>query len=155
MLGTRFNVFGYWPYKGYRGILRGLEFKVPFMHRVKSVTDSQKFDLFLKHKICFNMNWNEKRETGNMRMFQAPFYGMMLLCDKSAKNQHEVIFNSDEAVFYDGIEDAVDKMKYYLKNDNQRIRIANNGFLRAIKDYNSEKIWTDFLNWAIGLDPVI
>ena len=150
-LGDKFNVFGYWPYNGFRGLLRAFELKRPFPHRVKSVTESDKFKLFMQHKICFNMNWNEKRETGNMRMFQAPFYGMLLLCDKSAKNQHEIIFNTNEAVFYDGIEDAIEKIKYYLKNDSERIKIAENGFNRAIKDYNKDKIWIEFLNWSINL----
>jgi glycosyltransferase involved in cell wall biosynthesis len=150
-LGKRLNVYGYWPYNGYRGILRVLQFKVPFSQRVNSISEQQKFDLFLQHKICFNMNWNEKRETGNMRMYQAPFYGMLLLCDTSAKNQHEIIFNSNEAVYYDGIEDAIEKIEFYLKNDNERIRIAKNGFQRAVKDYNKDKIWIDFLNWAISI----
>jgi len=150
-LGDKFNVYGNWPYKGFRGILRGLELKTPFFQRVKYITEREKFDLFLKHKICFNMNWNEGRETGNMRMYQAPFYGMMLLCDQSAKNQHEVIFNKDEAIFYDCIEDAVEKIDYYLKNDSERIRIAKNGFKRAVNDYNHEKIWIDILNWSLNI----
>jgi spore maturation protein CgeB len=150
-LGNSFNVYGYWPYNGYRGIMRMLQFKKPFMHKVDSISEAEKFNLFLNYKICFNMNWNEKRETGNMRMYQAPFYGMMLLSDTAAKNQHELIFNTNEAVYYDGIDDAIDKIKYYLINDKERIRIARNGFIRAIKEYNKDKIWNDFLTWAINL----
>lgn len=150
-LGSRFNVYGYWPYKGFRGIMRLLEFKKPFLRKVSALTEFEKFNQFLNYKICFNMNWNEGRETGNMRMYQAPFYGMMLLCDKSAKNQHEVIFNSQEAIYYNGIDDAIEKIRYYLNNDSERIQIAKNGFKRAIKDYNKEKIWIDFLNWSINL----
>jgi len=150
-LGSMFSVYGYWPYNGYRGIMRALELKKPFLYRVRSVTEHQKFDLFLQYKICFNMNWNEKRETGNMRMYQAPFYGMLLMCDASAKNQHELIFSNDEAVYYDSIDDAIEKIEFYLKNDKERIRIATNGFNRAIKDYNKEKIWLDLLNWSITL----
>jgi hypothetical protein len=149
--GTKFSVFGYWPYNGFRGIMRALEFKKPFFHRVKSISEYDKFNLFLNHKICFNMNWNEKRETGNMRMYQAPFYGMLLLCDKSAKDQHNIIFDTNEAVFYDGIEDAADKISFYLQNDKERIKIANNGFKRAIRDYNKDNVWTNLLNWANGI----
>lgn len=100
------------------------------------------------------MNWNENRETGNMRMYQAPFYGMMLVCDESAKDQHKIIFNENEAVFYRGIEDALDKINYYLKNDSQRIKIAKNGFNRAIKDYNKDKVWLDFLNWTLSISKL-
>jgi len=146
-----FDVFGWWPRFGYQGIVRAFKFKRPFLHRVKSLTENQKLQFFLNYKICLNMNWNEKLETGNMRMFQAPFYGMMLLNDIAAKDQHLEIFNNNEAVFFDGIEDAVDKAKFYLKNDNERIRIAKNGYLKASKFYNKELVWNNFLIWALDL----
>lgn len=146
-----FDVFGFWPYKGYRGVLRALEFKKPYFQRVHSLTENQKFDKFLEYKICLNFNWNERRETGNMRMYQAPFYGMMLLNDVAAKDEHLSIYSDQEAVFFDGIDDAIEKAKYYLKNDIERIRIAKKGFDRGFKEYNSNKIWVDLLNWCLEL----
>ncbi len=148
---SQFDVFGFWPYKGFRGVMRALEFKKPFNHRVPSLTEEEKFRKFLQYKICLNFNWNESRETGNMRMYQAPFHGMMLLNDIAAKDEHLSIYSNDEAVFFTCIDDAIEKAKYYLKNDSERIRIAKNGFIRATKDYNSNKIWLDLLNWSLGI----
>lgn len=150
-LKDEFDVFGWWPRLGYQGVVRALKFKRPFLLRVNSLTESQKLRHFLNYKICLNMNWNEKLETGNMRMFQAPFYGMMLLNDVAAKNQHLEIFNNNEAVYFDGIEDAVEKAEYYLKNDSERLKIARNGYLKASKIYNKEFVWNNFLKWASEL----
>ncbi len=146
-----FDVFGYWPYFGFRGLLRALELKNFYGYRVKSLTENQKFIKYMNYKICLNFNWNASRETGNMRMYQATFNGMMLLNDISAKSGHFEIYKEDEAVFFDGIEDAIEKAKYYLKNDNARIKIAKKGFERAVRDYNSEKVWIDLLTWASSI----
>ncbi len=148
---NQFDVFGFWPYKGFRGIMRALEFKKPFTHRVPSLTEDEKFRKFLQYKICLNFNWNESRETGNMRMYQAPFHGMMLLNDIAAKDAHLSIYSDDEAVFFTCIDDAIEKAKYYLNNESERIRIAKNGFNRAFKEYNSTKIWLDLLKWCLDI----
>lgn len=146
-----FDVFGFWPYYGFRGILRSLKFKPTFNFRVPSLSESEKFKKFLEYKICLNFNWNEGRETGNMRMYQAPFYGMMLLNDVASKDGHLKIFSNEEAVFFNGIEDAIEKAQYYLNHDSERIQIAKRGFKRASKEYNSEVIWSNLLSWAINL----
>jgi len=150
-LGSEFDVFGHWPYKGYKGYLRALQFKVPFLRKVNWLTEEEKFLKFTQYKICFNMHWNKERETGNMRMYQAPFYGMMLLSDKAAKNQHEIIFDDTEAVFYENIDEAIDMAKYYLGNDNARIEIAKRGYYRAKSYYTKETVWRNLLNWAFNL----
>lgn len=151
ILKDEFDVFGWWPRFGYQGVVRALKFKRPFLNRVTSLTENQKFQHFLNYKICLNMNWNEKLETGNLRMFQAPFYGMMLLNDIAAKDQHLEIFSNDEAVYFEGIEDATDKAQFYLKNDSERIRIAKNGYKKAVKFYSRNDAWSGFLNWAMDL----
>ncbi len=150
-LGTEFDVFGRWPYKGYKGYLRALQFKAPFPRKVNWLTEEEKFLKFTQYKICFNMHWNKERETGNMRMYQAPFYGMMLLSDKAAKNQHEIIFDDTEAVFYENIDEAIEKAKYYLGNDKARIEIAKRGYCRAKSYYTKETVWRNLLNWAFNL----
>ena len=91
-------------------------------------------------------------ETGNMRMYEVPAHGMMLLCDKAGLNAHEQIFKRDkEAVFYDSIEDAIEKIEYYLQHDEERERIARAGFARVHRDYDWELGLKNFLDWASGL----
>jgi spore maturation protein CgeB len=87
-----------------------------------------------------------------MRMYEAPAHGMMLLCDKAGLNAHAQIFEPDkEAVFYDSIEDAIEKIEYYLEHEDERINIAQAGFARAQRDYDGELNLKNFLDWASGL----
>src|SRR5262249_15107942 len=91
-------------------------------------------------------------ETGNVRMYEVPAHGVMLLCDKAALNAHEQIFQPDtEAVFYDDIDDAIDKINYYLVHDEERLRIAKAGFARVHGDYDGAKALKSFLDWAIAV----
>jgi spore maturation protein CgeB len=75
-----------------------------------------------------------------------------LLCDKAGLNAHEQIFEPDkEAVFYDSVEDAIEKIKYYLEHNEERERIARAGFARVHRDYDGESNLKNFLDWASGL----
>jgi spore maturation protein CgeB len=77
---------------------------------------------------------------------------MMLLCDKAGMNAHAQIFEPDkEAVFYDSIEDAIEKIEYYLEHEAERIRIAQAGFTRVHRDYDGESNLKNFLDWAISV----
>lgn len=149
-LGKDFSIYGRWPLSGYAGLFGPLKGRPFFPYRVRSVTNEQRRKLYLKYKIGLNMHLSDyPRETGNMRMYEVPFHGLMLLGDKAANDLHESIFKPDvEAVFYDSIEDAIDKAKYYLKNDSQREKIARAGFARVCRDYDSERCLKDFLEWA-------
>ncbi len=86
------------------------------------------------------------------RMYEIPAHGTMLLCDKAGLNAHEQIFEPDkEAVYYDSIEDAIEKIEYYLKHDEERERIARAGFARVHRDYDGESNLKRFLDWALAL----
>jgi glycosyltransferase involved in cell wall biosynthesis len=158
-LGKDFNIYGRWPLNGYAGMLLGpVKFfgrlggcsKADyFPYRVKQLSESEKTAEYLKHKICFNLHYSEKRETGNIRMFESVYYGNMLLCDKAAQNAHEVIFKDNkEAIFYEDIFDAIEKAQYFLVHDNEREKIAKAGFERYCREYDYDRCLLDFLNWA-------
>lgn len=151
--GSRLRVYGRWPLMGYSGLLRGLNGRPLYRWRVKSLSNDERTSLYFRTKIGFNMHYSETpNETGNMRMYEVPLHGLMLLCDKAGMNAHEQIYvPGKEAVFYDSIDDAIEKAEYYLAHDAERIEIARNGFLRAWRDYVWEKCVLDFLNWACSL----
>ncbi|MCJ8345952.1 glycosyltransferase, partial [bacterium] len=108
---------------------------------------------YFKTKIGLNMHLSlTPTETGNMRMYEVPAHGMMLLCDKAARDSHELIYKAnEEAVFYENFDDAISKVNYYLKNDQERIAIAKNGFNRFKKDYVWEQNLQKFLAWALSI----
>lgn len=151
--GPRFNIYGRWPLRGFGGITRGLLGKPPIWVRVRSVTNSERTRLYHRAKIGINMHVSDTpMETGNMRMYEVPAHGMMMVCDKAGLNAHERIFKPDhEAVFYDSVDDAIEKIEYYLRHDGERIRIAKAGFGRVQRDYDWEVNLKALLDWASGL----
>jgi hypothetical protein len=148
--GSSFGIYGRWPLAGFGGVARCLKGKPALWSRVRSISDEERANLYYRTKIGFNIHLSDvPRETGNMRMYEVPAHGMMLLCDKAGLNAHEQIFEPDkEAVFYDSIEDAIEKIVYYLKHDDERERIARAGFARVHRDYDGESNLRRFLDWA-------
>ena len=155
--GSRMRIYGRWRLGGFGGAARWLKGKPALWARVPEISDQEKAGLYYRTKIGINMHVSERPiETGNMRMYETPAHGMMLLCDKAGVNAHEQIFEPDkEAVFYDSIEDAMTKIEYYLKHDKERERIARAGFAKVHRDYDGEANLKKFLDWAAGLPKKI
>jgi len=148
--GKRFRVHGRWPFKGYAGFVRGMFGKPVFPYRVTSISNQERTSLYCRSQIGFNMHVSDRpMETGNMRMYEVPAHGAMLLCDKAGCSAHEQIFRPDvEAVYYDSIEDAIEKVEYYLAHPKERVAIARAGCERYWRDYEWETNMLNFLNWA-------
>ncbi|HXY09601.1 MAG TPA: glycosyltransferase [Terriglobales bacterium] len=148
--GSRFRIHGKWPLAGYGGIARVIKGRRPLWTRVRPISAGERASLYYRTKIGINMHLSMvPRETGNMRMYEVPAHGMMLLCDKAGMNAHAQIFEPDkEAVFYDSIEDAIERIEYYLEHEAERIRIAQAGFARVHRDYDGELNLKNFLDWA-------
>jgi hypothetical protein len=152
--GSRLKIYGRWPYAGYAGALRALKGKPALWTRVAAITDTQRAALYSRARIGINMHLSgTPMETGNMRMYEVPAHGTMLLCDKAGMNAHERIFEpGKEAVFYDSTEDAIERIKYYLQHEDEREQIARAGFARVHRDYDGETHLKKFLDWASALD---
>lgn len=43
---------------------------------------------------------------------------------------------NEDYVFYDSVEDCVDKCRYYISHEDERIRIAKNGYTKVKEKYN-------------------
>lgn len=151
--GSRLRVHGRWPFKGYHGFVRGLLGKRIFPYRVSSVAPQVRTQLYWRTRIGFNMHVSDApNETGNMRMYEVPAHGMLMVCDKAAADAHAGIFEPDtEAVYYDNLNEAIDKIEHYLVHDEDRIRIAKAGFRRYWRDYQWEPNLLRLLNWALAI----
>jgi len=151
--GERMRVHGRWSFGGYHGWLRGLAGKPIYPHRVSSLSDDGRRELYLRAKIGINMHLsNEPSETGNMRMYEVPAHGAMLLCDKAALGAHTEIFTPGvEAVFYDSLADAIAQIEYFGTHAAERVAIARAGFERTRRDYNFEAVLQGLLDWASAI----
>ncbi len=74
--------------------------------------------------------------------------GLLTFIDRKVSMHH--FFNNQEIVFYDDITDLADKIKYYAKNDKQRIKIAKNGKKKYFKLFNEKKITDYIVNVSLG-----
>lgn len=152
--GSRLQIHGSgWAYGGYVGMLRWLNGKPAIWSKISAISAEQRTALYYRTKIGINMHLSGRlAETGNMRMYEVPAHGMMLLCDKASLNAHEIIFaDGKEAVFYDSIQDAIEKIEYYLAHDREREEIARAGFERVARDYDGETNFKKLLDWGSSL----
>ena len=147
------RVHGRWSFGGYHGWIRGLAGKPIYPHRVSSLSDASRRELYLRAKIGINMHLsNEPSESGNIRMYEVPAHGALLLCDKAALDAHTAIFTPGvEAVFYDSIADAIAQIEYFATHAAERVAIARAGFERTRRDYNFEAVLQGLLDWASAI----
>jgi hypothetical protein len=83
------------------------------------------------YKIHFNCNISNDI---NYRTFETTGAGTLLLTNYT--RGLEKLFDLDsEIVVYKNYQELDEKVKYYLKNENERVKIQNAGFERAKKDH--------------------
>jgi spore maturation protein CgeB len=71
-------------------------------------------------------------------MFEATGMGALLITD-SKKNMDEFFKSGSEVITYKSAEDLTAKIKYYLKNEKERLKIAKSGQKRTLKDHTYKK----------------
>jgi spore maturation protein CgeB len=79
------------------------------------------------------------------RVFEVTGCGGFLLTEYATHLEEYFDIKKEIAIFYDK-KDLKDKIKFFLKNSNQSKLIANNGYLRTIKDHTYEKRFNEIFN---------
>lgn len=93
------------------------------------------YDMMARAKIVVNRHINVAGNiANNMRMFDATGMGALLITDQKP-NMSEFFEVGKEVVTYKNAEDLVKKVKYYLKHDDERDKIARAGQKRTLKDH--------------------
>jgi spore maturation protein CgeB len=72
---------------------------------------------------------------GNMRMFEATGMGTMML-NEDAPNLPQLFVPGKEVETYRSLDEAVEKVKYFLVHPEKALEIGRNAQLRTSKDYN-------------------
>jgi hypothetical protein len=70
----------------------------------------------------------------NMRLYEATGAGALLLTE-AAPNLPELFEPGREVVTYDGVEDLVAKVRHFVANDDERVRIAAAGQARTLAEH--------------------
>jgi len=82
------------------------------------------------------------------RIFEATGCGSLLLT-KDERQIADYFIPSEELVTYQDADDAAEKIKYYLANEDERERIARTGYERVLKEHTWEKRLSDIFEYAL------
>jgi len=125
--GERMKICGNWSYKSMLAV--SWRHKIPLW--VRPVDDLN--SLYARAKI--GINFHITYGIGNARLFEVPANGAMLLSDGVGYGLEEIFRLGDEALGFNDVDEAIDKIEYYLSHDDERIKIARKGFQRVIDNY--------------------
>lgn len=131
---SRFKLFGLVTWKG--NIRLNLYSHYPML--VRSLKAERYKDIYSRSKIGINVHNRGKYTVGNYRLFELPANGVMQISDgdEYLQNYYEI---GKEIETYNSSNDLINKIDYYLSNDQERLKIALNGYKRTISDYTCKK----------------
>tara|TARA_B100001057_G_scaffold86398_1_gene82314 strand:- start:2527 stop:4635 length:2109 start_codon:yes stop_codon:yes gene_type:complete len=116
-----------------------IKFDVYGINNVQPVWGDNFLKNISKSRIGLNLSRGKPfKYYSSDRIAQYMGNGLMTLIHEDVK--YSDFFNKDEIVTYKNTKDLVDKIKYYVKNDNERRRIANKGKKKYLKEFKSEKV---------------
>lgn len=105
---------------------------------IQTAPSEQASQIYANNLISLNISLNSDF---NMRFFEVIAAGGFLLTDRlSTYTGYDLVFKDGrDFVFYDGPEDLCEKIDYYLKNPDEALQIARNGFETYHKHWNIHK----------------
>lgn len=132
--------YGYKPQgmKAYlKNFLRGMRVPANLIQNYHGeVWGLEMYRILRRSKITFNSHIDAAGDfCCNMRMFEATGTGTLLLTD-SKRNLPELFEPEREVVTYSSLDDAVEKVTYYLQNEPERMAIAKAGQKRTLAQYS-------------------
>lgn len=103
-----------------------------------------------RSKISLNFSRAENnRKQFKGRALEVMHCNAMLLSDRNEEMDRYLTAGEDYVVF-DHPEDLVDKCKYYLSHEEERLKIASTGHKKVIEKYNNKVFWTQLFK-KIGI----
>ncbi|MDA9156770.1 glycosyltransferase [Candidatus Pelagibacter sp.] len=103
----------------------------------------------LNSKMALNLSRGEPTKYySSNRIASLMGNGLLVFIDKKVKMND--IFNSKEIIFYNNIDDLVDKIKFYSRNDKLRKSIAKNGKEKYFKLFNETRISKYLIDTSLG-----
>jgi spore maturation protein CgeB len=87
-------------------------------------------------KIAINLVRRANRDGHVMRTFEVPACGAFMMTERT--EEHREIFEEDrDTVFFGSIDEAIEKIRYYLEHNAERICIAQNGYNKIVNGTNT------------------
>jgi spore maturation protein CgeB len=103
------------------------------------VSQADLIKIYNQSKISLNISFASKEGKIQIkgRDFEAPGCGSLLLT-KDTEQIAEYLVPGEEIIIYQDANDAAEKIKYYLKNEELREKIAKRGYERVLREHTVE-----------------
>jgi len=134
-LGRRCRLYGL------TNIKRNLYFNVRygFPGWVRTLPFQQYVPMYQRTKIGFNVHNRGKYTVGSYRLFELPANGVMQISDgEEYLDTYYAV--GKEVVSYRDAGELIDKIRYYLSHDKERLDIAREGYRRVLRDYRVSRL---------------
>jgi glycosyltransferase involved in cell wall biosynthesis len=103
----------------------------------KPIFLNELLETFATSKIIINTHSDISAQyKGNMRVFESLGTGSFMLSDKGI--YPKFLRDGKDFVSYDDTDDLLNKIEYYLENDDEREKIAKHGYETICKHYSTE-----------------
>jgi hypothetical protein len=111
-----------------------IAWKHRLLHRIRPIPWEQYVPLYQRAKIGINVHNRGDFTVGGYRLFELPANGVMQISD-GGRHLEQFFKVGEEVERYKNLDDLVDKLRYYLEHEEERQRIALNGYRRVLQDY--------------------
>lgn len=130
-----------------KNILKKIKNRVDFKKSLQGeIWGLDMYQVLANSKITLNSHGDiAKGHSVNMRMFEATGVGTLLITDYS-EDLNQFFIPDKEVVCYKNEAEAIEKIEYYLKHENERKQIALAGQKRTLEHYSYEKIIQQYIS---------
>ncbi|NDV46028.1 hypothetical protein D0T49_03105 [Paludibacter sp. 221] len=97
-------------------------------------------------KISLNMHGDKITFAANVRLYEITGVGSCMLTDWK-ENITNIFIPDKEIITYSSVEEAVDKIVFFKKNDRLRKKIATAGQHRTLNEYTYKKVIPSLINY--------
>lgn len=118
------------------------------------VSQAELIKIYNQSKISLNMSFasrDSKILSTKGRDFEVPGCGSLLLT-KDTEEIAEYFVPGKEIITYEDANDAAEKIKYYLNDEDERERIAKKGYERVMKVHTYEKRFLEIFEFAQNME---
>ena len=122
-----------WTWDESKGYLK--EFPLVESRIIGSAYGKEMVKVLAQSKIVLNIHILTQPCGGNLRLFEIPSAKSFQIADKCPSDW---FLDGNEIVLYKNNDDLLNKINYYLNNEQERINITNNGFNRVLKEHRYE-----------------
>ena len=105
--------------------------------------------IYNQSKISLNISFASKGDRIQIkgRDFEAPGCGSLLVT-KHTKEIAKYFIPNEEIITYQDADNAAEKIKYYLENEDERETIARKGYERTLREHTYEKRFLEIFEIA-------